>query len=196
MADTKDTILNLSRGISIVLLVLFCIYLYFQHKSPANFFNVEECGGGDAENLEETLISNPLTVTLALLLVIVVMAVCANNLVGSIDSVVGTTHITKGFIGFVVLPAVSYLAGPATVVLAAYENKLDVAIDFVIGNIMQITLFVMPFVVMLGWLIDQPMQLEFGFLETLCFFLGVFVVSLLVQGGKINYLGGFIGVAM
>jgi Ca2+:H+ antiporter len=195
-ADTKDAILGLSRGVAIVLLILFCIYIYFQQKSPANFFDIEQCEGEDAEDSPEELVSNPLTVVLALLLIIVVMAICADNLVGSIDSIVEMTHVTKGFIGFVILPAVSNTAGPATAIIAAYKNKLDLAIDIVIGSIMQITLFVMPFAVMLGWVINQPMQLEFGFLETLCFFLGVFVVNLLVQGGKINYLGGVICVAM
>ena len=81
-------------------------------------------------------------------------------------------------------------------VITAYNNGLDRAIDVVITNVMQITLFVMPSVVLLGWAIDQPMQLEFGFLETLCFFLGVFVVSLLVHDRKINYLGGAVCIAM
>ena len=87
-------------------------------------------------------------------------------------------------------------AAPSKAVITAYNNRLDRAIDVVITNVMQITLFVMPSVVLLGWAIDQPMQLEFGFLETLCFFLSVFVVSLLVHDRKINYLGGAVCIAM
>ena len=41
VANTKIAILGLSRGIAIVLLILFCIYLYFQLKSTPNFFDLE-----------------------------------------------------------------------------------------------------------------------------------------------------------
>ena len=197
--DTADIILRVSHGLAILLLLLFCVYLYFQQKSPVNSFDVEEYGGGNVGDPQKDLVLNPLTVvltSLSLLVVVFALSVCAHNLVGSIESVAETTHISIDFIGFVVLPAVSYTAAPATAVVAAYKGKLYLAIDVVIESIMQITLFVMPFVVILGWIIGQPMELMFGILETLCLFLGVFVLSLLVQGGKINYLGGFICISM
>jgi Ca2+:H+ antiporter len=196
-ADTKDAILGLSRGIAIVLLVLFCIYLYFQQKSPANFFEVEQQNEDEyVEESSETLILNSFISLLALLLLSFLMSVCADNLVGSINSFIEMTHVTKGFICFVILPTIDNTARPVAAVIAAYKNKLDMAIGIVIGSVMQLTLFVMPLVVLLGWILNQPIQLDFGFLETLCFFLGVFVVNLLVQDRKINYLGGGICVAM
>jgi Ca2+:H+ antiporter len=196
VADTKDAILGLSRGIAIILLILFCIYFYFQQKSPANLFDVEQSADEDVQESTETLLFNSFAALLALLLIIFVMSVCADNLVGSIDSFIEMTHVTKGFICFVVLPTTGNTARPVQAVTAAYKNKLDLAINIVIGSVMQLTLFVLPLVVLLGWVINQPMQLEFGFLETLCFFLGVFVVNLLIQDRKINYLGGGICVAM
>jgi Ca2+:H+ antiporter len=199
VADTKDAILGLSRGVAIVLLILFCVYQYFQHKSPANFFDVEQPGDEYLHDSTEELSPKYFKAIVALLLIMLLIgliAVCADNLVGSIDSVLESTHIAQGFMGFVVLPILGTAAGPFEAVCAAYNNKLNRGIDVVIRSVMQLTLFVMPLVVLLGWVIGQPMQLEFGFLETLCFFLGVFVVSLLVQDRKINYLGGFICVAM
>jgi Ca2+:H+ antiporter len=196
VANTKDAILGLSRGVAIILLILFCIYLYFQQKSPANFFDVEQCEEEDIPEFSEEQAFNSFGAVLALLCIVFVMTVCADNLVDSIGSIIERTPITKGFICFIVLPTIGNIARPATAVSAAYKNKLGLAIDIVIGSIMQLTLFVMPFVVLLGWAIEQPMQLQFGFLETLCFFLCVFVVNLLIQDRKINYLGGAICVTM
>jgi Ca2+:H+ antiporter len=195
--DTKDAILGLSRGIAILLLVLFCIYLYFQQKSPANFFEVEQQGEDEyVEESAEILILNSCISLLALLIVSFLMSVCADNLVGSLKSFKEMTHVTEGFVCFVILPTIGNTARPVAAVMTAYKNQLDTAINIVIGSVMQLTLFVMPLVVLLGWVLNQPMQLEFGYLETLCFFLGVFVVNLLVQDRKINYLGGGICVAM
>jgi Ca2+:H+ antiporter len=199
-ADTTDAILGLSRGVAIILLVLFCIYQYFQQKSPANFFHVEQPEEQGELQSAKMMDLKYFVVMIAFIFLITIligmMSVCADNLVGSIDSVLQRTRITQGFIGFVFLPMVGSTAAPSKAVITAYNNGLDRAIDVVITNVMQITLFVMPSVVLLGWAIDQPMQLEFGFLETLCFFLGVFVVSLLVHDRKINYLGGAVCIAM
>ncbi|KAN0109967.1 hypothetical protein V8E51_006354 [Hyaloscypha variabilis] len=200
VADTKDAILGLSRSVAIVLLILFCVYQYFQQKSPANFFDVEQPEDPYLHDSTEELSPKHFKAIVALLLImflIGLIVVCADNLVGSIDSVLEkSTHIAQGFMSFVVLPILGSAAGPFEAVCVAYNNKLNRGIDVVIRSVMQLTLFVMPLVVLLGWVIDQPMQLEFGFLETLCFFLGVFVASLLVQDRKINYLGGFICVAI
>ena len=55
---------------------------------------------------------------------------------------------------------------------------------------MQIALFVTPFMVILGWIIGQPMTLNFEGFETVVFFLSVLVVNYLIQDGKSNYLEG------
>jgi Ca2+:H+ antiporter len=199
MQDSEEAILVLSRLIALLLLVLFCIYLYFQHKSPVSAFAVEEYGGGGSEDPRHNLGFSSITLVLTilgLLIVIVVLAVCANNIMDAIYFIIGAAGMTKGFVSFVVLPALGYTAGPAAAIIAAYKKKSYLAIDIVVESIMRTTLFVMPFVVILGWIMQQPMQLNFGLLETLCLFLSVFVVGILIQGGKISYLSGAICVAM
>lgn len=189
--DTTSAVLGLSRGIAIVLLVLYYIYLYFQLKSPANFFDLEEGDNQDQET-QEGQVLGPVASGALLLLVTVLVSVCAESAASSIDPIVEMLPVTKAFIGFVLLPMVSIAAEPATAIIAAYNNKVDLAIDILIKSSMQITLFVMPLMVLLGWIIDRPMELHSGFLEIVAFFVAVFVVNLLVQRGKINYLGGMI----
>lgn len=67
---------------------------------------------------------------------------------------------------------------------------MDLAIGVAIGSSMQIALFVTPFLVVLGWIIGQPMTLHFQTFETVVFFLSVLVVNYLIQDGKSNYLEG------
>ena len=47
-----------------------------------------------------------------------------------------------------------------TAVVMAYKNKMDLAIGVAIGSSMQIALFVTPFLVILGWIINRPMSLR------------------------------------
>lgn len=47
-----------------------------------------------------------------------------------------------------------------TAVVVAYKNKMDLALGVAVGSSMQIALFVTPFLVILGWIIGQPMNLS------------------------------------
>ncbi|KAL2350190.1 Ca2+:H+ antiporter [Cryomyces antarcticus] len=190
-SDAGDKkILLLSHGTSIILLILYVMYLYFQLKSHKELFDEEQqTEGGDGAEQEPAILS-PWAAGVALVLVTVVVAVCAEYLVDSIDSIVQTAHISKTFIGLVLLPIVGNAAEHVTACVVAYKNKMDLAIGVAIGSSMQIALFVTPFLVILGWIIGQPMTLHFQMFETVVFFVSVLVVNYLIQDGKSNYLEG------
>jgi len=67
---------------------------------------------------------------------------------------------------------------------------MDLAIGVAIGSSMQIALLVTPFLVILGWIIGQPMSLYFQTFETVVFFVSVLITNYLIQDGKSNYLEG------
>lgn len=187
--DTAANILILSRGTAIIMLILYCLYLFFQLKTHAKLFDAEsqEDGGGEGE---EAQILGPVAATIALVLVTLLVAVCAEYLVDSIDSIVESSGISKTFIGLILLPIVGNAAEHVTAVVVAYKGKMDLAIGVAIGSSMQIALFVTPFMVILGWIIGQPMNLNFEVFETVVFFLSVLVVNYLIGDGKSNYLEG------
>ncbi|KAF2137624.1 uncharacterized protein K452DRAFT_235503 [Aplosporella prunicola CBS 121167] len=188
--DTDEHILILSHGTAIILLILYIMYLYFQLKSHAHLFDEVEAQEGEAEEQTEGKILGPVAASVALVVVTVLVAVCAEYLVGSIDDIVQTAHISKTFIGLVLLPIVGNAAEHVTAVMVAYKNKMDLAINVAIGSSMQIALFVTPALVLLGWMMGQPMTLHFQTFETVVFFLSVLVVNYLIQDGKSNYLEG------
>lgn len=188
-SETDEHILLLSHGTSIILLGLYFLYLYFQLKSHANLFDVEEQVDEHGEPLEGQILS-PIPAGICLLLVTLLVAVCAEYLVGSIDSIVESAHISKTFVGLILIPIVGNAAEHVTAVVVAYKGKMDLAINVAIGSSMQIALFVTPFLVILGWISDIPMTLHFQGFETVVFFLSVLVVNYLIQDGKSNYLEG------
>ena len=167
----------LSRGTSIILLVLYCLYLYFQLYSHANLFD-EESGksddqpsSGDAENqdsgrndtheVKEGDTLSPYAAGIALVLITICVAICAEFLVDSIDSIVERAHISKTFIGLILLPIVGNAAEHVTAVVVSLKSKMNLAIGVAIGSSLQIAMFVTPFLVVLGWAIDSPMTLKF-----------------------------------
>lgn len=185
---TEQNILILSHGTAIILLLLYLLYLYFQLFSHHDLFNDVE--NQNPEEDEAGQILTPIAAGVALVVVTVMVAVCAEYLVDSIDSIVESAHISKTFIGLVLLPIVGNAAEHVTAVVVAYKGKMDLAINVAIGSSMQIALFVTPFLVILGWIMGEPMTLHFQTFETVVFFLSVLVVNYLIQDGKSNYLEG------
>ena len=188
-SSSESNILVLSHGTAIILLFLYVLYLFFQLKSHAFLFDEEQQEDGGS-NQKEPEILNPVAAGIALVVVTVFVAVCADYLVDSIDAIVEESGISKTFIGLVLLPIVGNAAEHVTACVVAYKDKMDLAIGVAIGSSLQIALFVTPFLVILGWIIDKPMTLHFQTFETVVFFLGVLVVNYLIQDGKSNYLEG------
>lgn len=121
---------------------------------------------------------------------VILITVCARYLVDGIDGIAKTAQISKTFIGLVLLPMLGNAAEHATACVAAYRDKMNLAVSVPIGNAMQVVLFVTPFLVVLGWIIGQPMTLHFQSFETIVLFLSILVVNSLIQGGKSNLLEG------
>lgn len=194
-SSAEKNILILSHGTAVILLVLYVMYLYFQLRSHSHLFeeanesDTENADGSDAEEEEHRILS-PLAATVALILVTILVAVCADYLVGSIDSIVEKTGMSKTFIGLVLIPIVGNAAEHVTAVVVAYKNKMDLAIGVAIGSSLQIALFVTPFLVILGWIMNINMTLHFQIFETVAFFIAGLVVTFLIQDGKSNYLEG------
>jgi Ca2+:H+ antiporter len=190
----QHNILLLSHGTAIILLILYVMYLYFQLKSHSDLF--EDVNDGNVESqevtaeTEEERLLNPFAAGVVLVVVTILVAVCAEYLVGSIEGIVESTGMSKTFIGLVLIPIVGNAAEHVTAVVVAYKNKMDLAIGVAIGSSLQIALFVTPFLVILGWIMGVEMTLHFQTFETVAFFISGLVVTLLIQDGKSNYLEG------
>lgn len=198
---TEKNILLVSHGTAIILLVLYVMYLYFQLRSHSQLFEeVNDEIAEDAENQsgeqapaeggEEERVLSPLAASVALVLVTILVALCADYLVDSIDDIVAKTGMSRTFIGLVLIPIVGNAAEHVTAVVVAWKDKMDLAIGVAIGSSLQIALFVTPFLVLLGWIIDVPLTLYFQTFETVAFFISGLVVTFLIQDGKSNYLEG------
>ncbi|CZR56963.1 probable calcium/proton exchanger [Phialocephala subalpina] len=188
--DSEANILILSHGTAIILLILYVLYLIFQLRTHATLFDAENAAEGEDGEADEEPQLSPWAAAGVLVVVTIAVAVCAEFLVDSIDSLVETAHISKTFIGLILLPIVGNAAEHVTAVVVAVKDKMDLAMGVAIGSSMQIALLVTPFLVILGWIIGQPMTLHFQTFETVVFFLSVLVVTYVIQDGKSNYLEG------
>ncbi|KAL6352335.1 hypothetical protein LRP88_14382 [Fusarium phalaenopsidis] len=187
--DKDQSILTLSRGTAIILLLLYILYLAFQLRTHNNLFDAENQNSDEHEEPEEPSLG---TVSAIAVLVIttIMVAICANYLVGSINSLVETSGISRAFIGLILIPIIGNAAEHVTAVVVAVRDKMDLAMSVAVGSSIQISLLVTPFLVIVSWALGSDMSFHFETFQTTIYFVSILAVTRTVQDGKSNYLEG------
>jgi len=181
---TKGGLSIISRGTAILLLIVYVAYLVFQLKTHNYLFSASE-----DEEVEEAKMST-ISAGSALLVVTVITSFCADYLVASIEETADRYSIPKAFIGMILLPIVANAAEHVTSVWMALKDKMALTIGICVGSSIQIAAFVIPLLVIIGWISGNELTLYFANFETVMLFISVMLVNLIIQDGKSNYMEG------
>ncbi len=184
--ETDPQILILSRITSVILLIFYLIYLYFQTFSHAHLF---EPGEGEDEGSSEI---GTVSSSVVLVLATVGVSVCSDALVDSIEGFVQTLGVSRSFVGLIIVPIVGNAGEFVATVQWVRAGRINLAVGVIVGSTLQISLFVTPFLVLLGWAMGSDMSLQFDAFETAVLTMSVLVVNCLVRGGQTNYFEGFL----
>jgi Ca2+:H+ antiporter len=127
--SAHKSVLILSRGTAIILLLLYCLYLFFQLRTHKNLFNPEVPENSEEEEEEEEegddSSMSAWSAAAILILTTVVISFCADYLVDAIDPIVETGAVSKNFIGLILIPIVGNAAEHVTACVVAIKNKMD-----------------------------------------------------------------------
>jgi Ca2+:H+ antiporter len=239
--DTTDDVTSLptyavpqlSRGVSVIILLIYVSYLFFQLKTHSALFNEESqkvakkdifkrkhhipkdgvAAGlarlgashaavpgenGDVNEImqvpdakdEPEVPQLHFAVAIATLVIsTVIVALCAEGLVSGIEPL--TASISEEFIGLILIPIVGNACEHATAVTVAVKDKMDLAIGVAIGSSMQVALFLIPLLVIIGWGIgNDEMTLAFDTFQVVTLFVSVLLVNYLIGDGKSHWLEG------
>jgi len=180
--------LQVSRWCSLYILSAYLAYLFFQLYTHAEVFQPQ---GEDEEEEEE---DPQLTVCGALVLLAVttvVVAFCSEFLVESIDGLAEQWGLGRPFIGIVLLPVVGNACEHAGAVRMAIVEKVDITIGIAVGSSTQISLLVVPFAVLVGWMIDREMDLNFGAMDSTVLVFAVLISFSIITDGMSTWLEGY-----
>jgi Ca2+:H+ antiporter len=110
--------------------------------------------------------------------------------VGAIDGSSRSLGLPVLFSATILLPIVGNAAEHFSAILFARKNQMDISLGIAVGSSTQIALFVIPLMVLLGWMASQPLSLDFQIFETVCLLLTVMITSIVLSTGKSDYLYG------
>jgi len=106
-------------------------------------------------------------------------------MVDGISSITESGAVSVEFVGLILLPIVGNAAEHATAVTVACKDKMDLAIGVAVGSSMQVALFLIPLLVVIGWIMGEPcMSLSYDGFQVAVLFIAVLLVNYLIGDGK------------
>ncbi|KAM0064149.1 putative calcium/proton exchanger, sodium/calcium exchanger membrane region [Helianthus debilis subsp. tardiflorus] len=188
--EAEVSIVKMSRASSIVMLLAYAAYIIFQLKTNTQVQEEEESGNEEVK--EEKAVIGFCSAFLWLVTMTVIIAILSEYVVDTIEIASDTWGISVSFISIILVPIVGNAAEHACAIIFAFKNKLDISLGVAMGSATQISTFLVPLCVVVGWTMGIRMSLDFGLLQTGCLAFSILLTNLTLQDGSSHYLKGLI----
>lgn len=186
---------NLSIAVAIVLILVYGLTLLFSMKTHSYLYDVGLVETDQVELAEANLIGGETGVNLwlwvgVLLGATLLVAVESELLVESLEVATAQLGLTSLFTGVILVPIIGNAAEHATAVTVAMKDKMDLSVSVAVGSSLQIALFVAPVLVLAGWFMGKPMDLNFNAFELVAVAVSVLIANSISSDGRSNWLEG------
>lgn len=195
---------RLSVAVAIVLIFVYGLTLLFSMKTHAYLCDiamaeVEETSSaieyksqkGEAEAHAAPGQTPNLSLWVAVLLTATLLvAIESELLVNALEAATEQLGLSGLFTGVILLPVIGNAAEHATAVTVALKDKMDLSLAVAVGSSLQIALFVAPILVLAGWGLGQPMDLDFNPFELVAVAVAVLIANSISSDGRSNWLEG------
>ncbi|HEY9641382.1 MAG TPA: calcium/proton exchanger [Coleofasciculaceae cyanobacterium] len=186
----QSTLQKLSIVVAIALIIVYLLTLFFSMKTHSYLYDVgvaEEAEGGFTKEGKTPNLKLWIGVLLG---VTVLVGIESELLVGTLEEATHVLGLTELFTGIVLLPIIGNAAEHATAVVVATKNKMDLSVSVAMGSSLQIALFVAPVLVISGYFLGQPMDLNFNPFELVAVAVAVLIANSVSSDGQSNWLEG------
>ncbi|HIK46394.1 MAG TPA: calcium/proton exchanger, partial [Leptolyngbyaceae cyanobacterium M65_K2018_010] len=197
-----QVMLKLSYAVAIVLILVYILTLLFSMKTHSYLYHAGVANqDGEVQMVEGKVTAIPaeketeerpnLWLWVGVLLgATLLVALESELLVDTLEVASESLGLSPFFTGIILLPIVGNAAEHATAVTVAMKDKMDLSISVAVGSSLQIALFVVPVLVLVGWAVGQPMNLNFSTLELLAVVVAVLITNSVSADGRSNWLEG------
>ncbi|KAF9246915.1 hypothetical protein BU15DRAFT_57871 [Melanogaster broomeanus] len=207
-----DDFLQISRGLAVLLLLIYITSRIFYHNPPGDGHNMlnhpdapQELKDEEAKLASVEPEVNQWVCLCFLALNVGIMAATAEWLVDSIEPLNERSRVTSEWFGLILLPLISFSADGAVAIgyflhrSAGYFFKLrepeppaTLAKAEAIDLSIQFLLFWLPVLTLLGWWTGKPLNLLFDFFEVAMLLGACFLVNYVTADAKTNWAEGFV----
>ena len=182
---TTEGLSRLSLSISVVLLLVYLLYLVFTLVTHSSLF-------AGIYHAEEKEAHAPVVRSAAVLAAAIAGIVWMSEiLVGSIEPTAHEFGLSNVFVGVFVVAILGNAAEHATAIAAALKDRMDLSLSIAIGSSVQVALFVAPVLVIVSFFVGgAPMDLAFPAGLVLMVLLSALITAQVAGDGRSDWLKG------
>ncbi|XP_050380471.1 vacuolar cation/proton exchanger 3-like [Argentina anserina] len=181
--------LDLSRALSIIMLLSYVTYLFFQLWTHRTFFESNEESNDDDNDVALVGFWSGF---FWLFVVTITTAWLSEFVVGTIEDASKSWGLSVSFLSLILVPILGNAAEHAGSIIFALKNKLDISLGVSLGSATQIAMFVVPSCVIVAWIMGINMDINFNLIETVSLTLAVITTSIALQDGTSHYVKGLV----
>lgn len=188
LPDTKlhPRAIHFSLGVSVVLIVMYVLGLVFSLVTHREV-SATRSGRMVIPAIPKWSLRKGVGVLLSLTLVVVSLS---DALVDSLEGMMKTLPLSPSFLGVIVLAGFGNAADLSGAVRLARKNRIDMVYQLVSGAATQVALLVGPIFVLVGYLIGQPMTLQFTPLQVVSVAVATLIVGVSSGDGEFDWYKG------
>lgn len=184
----KASLVSLSVAMSVVLLVVYGLFLTFSLRTHSSLFSGSHAAEEEGELHKAWPISRAAGVLAASTVFIAWMS---EVLVGAIQPAAASVGLSSAFVAVFVVAILGNAAEHATAITVALKNRMELSLSIAIGSSVQVALFVAPVLVLASlFLGPHPMDLAIPGGFVLMVLLSVLITGQAAGDGRSDWLKG------
>lgn len=151
---------------------------------------IEENNAEDDDDDEDEDVLGVTNSIIWLCVVSILISFLSDAIVDTIEAAAKGTNLSNVFLAAIVVPIVGNAAEHTSAVVFGMKNRLNLALAIAVGSATQIGLFLLPVVILLGWMAGVPMSLNYEGYEVIALTLSVLLVGFVLSKGRSTWLDG------
>jgi len=182
----EQQMVNISAIVSILLISIYILGLIFSLYTHSNFFVVSQ----EKLELNNNDKKETIRIFITLAFITLLLYFTSEKLIENINNIVNQYNVSQEFIGIILIPLLGAFGENASSIVCALNNKIDVSLETAIGSSIQITMFVIPILIISSLFMKLGMTLLFSTFQIIMLVLSMAMSYFVFQDGKTYWLEG------
>ncbi|MEG2291130.1 MAG: calcium/proton exchanger [Clostridium sp.] len=183
---------HLSIIISGVLIGVYILGLVFSLYTHSNLFIL----GDKKEFIQKDGKKETRNIFILIVVITILLYFISERLVENISSIIQEYKISQEFIGIILIPLLGSFGENASSIVCAMENKIDASLETAIGSSIQITMFVLPILIICSSFMGISINLLFSSFQIIIMAIAMGMSYFVFQDGKTYWFEGALLVAI
>lgn len=175
--------------------VLICVYmlgLIFSLYTHSNLFILDEkkiCSKDISKNETKKIF-------ILIIIITILLYFISEKLVSGVGAIVEQYKVSQEFLGIILIPLLGSFGENASSIVCALENKIDASLETAIGSSIQITMFVIPVLIICSSFMGLQINLLFSVFQIVTISIAMGMSYFVFQDGKTYWFEGALLIAV